>query len=263
MVLAIALLSLTACWGRPCDFLYGTPGPLGPEPQQCFGDCGSDGRVTVNELVIAVNIALDRAPLATCAIVDSNADDRVTVNELVIAVNNLVFGCNAPTPPATAIPTATPTPPSPPTATPGNDQLPPTMSAALITWLQEGRYQQWAAEGQHPGSGPHFGSVRTFVNDALLSSLDAGSDTHMVGAAAVKELFGGSGSTVRGWAVSVKVSDTGGGSAWYWLEYYNGSVVAAGIGNGICTGCHDGGTDYVCTPYPLQPGGQTLPARCP
>lgn len=256
MLLGIAFLSLTACWGSAC--------PLAPPP--CFGDCRSDGRVTVNELVIAVNIALDRAPLDSCPIVDGNADDRVTVNELVIAVNNLVFGCNRVTPSVTSVPTPSATPTSPAVATPtatGDDQLPPTMSAALITWLQEGRYQQWTAEGQHPSSGPHFGNVRTFVNDALLRSLDDGSDTHAVGAAAVKELFGGSGSTVRGWSVSVKVSDTGGGSAWYWLEYYNGSTIAAGIGNGICTGCHDGGTDYVCTPYPLQSGGQTLPARCP
>jgi hypothetical protein len=90
-----------------------------------------------------------------------------------------------------------------------------------------------------------------------------GDATHPIGAAAVKELFGGSGESVRGWSVSVKVDDSGSGSGWYWLEYYNGNVIAAGLGNGVCTGCHGGGTDYVCTPYPLQAGGQTLPARCP
>lgn len=248
MILGMVVLSLTICWGDACNFA----------PQQCFGDCGSDGRVTVNELVVAVNIALDRAPLASCPIVDGNGDDRITVNELVIAVNNLVYGCSAATPPPTIVPspTATPTPT-------GDDQLPPTMSAELITWLQEGRYQDWTSEGQHPSSGPHFGSVRTFVNDALLRSLDAGDATHEIGAAAVKELFGGSGETVRGWSVSVKVDESAGGSGWYWLEYYNGNVIASGLGNGVCTGCHGGGTDYVCTPYPLQAGGQTLPAQCP
>jgi hypothetical protein len=220
--------------------------------QSCAGDCGADGRVNVNELVQAVNIALERAAIESCAPVDTDGNQRVTINELVVAVKNLLQGCDGATP--TPSPTATPT---------GDDQLPPTMSAALIAWLQSGRYQSWASEGQHPSSGPHFGAVRTFVNDALLNSLDSGSAAHAAGAAAVKELFGSSGSTVRGWSVSVKVEDGTGGNRWYWLEYFNGNVLASGIGNGACTGCHDGGTDYVCTPYPLQPGGQTLPPRCP
>lgn len=226
--------------------------------QTCAGDCGDDGRVSVNELVQAVNIALDRAPIDTCANVDADGDERVRINELVIAVNNLVQGCGG------SAPTPTASPPQSPTPTPtGDDQLPPTMNAALIAWLQAGRYRRWAAEGQHPSSGPHFGSVRTFVNRTLYDSLDGGFDTHAVGAAAVKELFGQSGTTVRGWSVSVKVEEGAGGNRWYWLEYYNGNVLASGIGNGACTGCHGGGTDYVCTPYPLQPGGQTLPRMCP
>jgi hypothetical protein len=220
--------------------------------QTCTGDCSEDGRVTVNELVQAVNIALDRAAVETCSSVDADGNQQVTVNEVVLAVNNLLQDCNDATPMPS--PTATPS---------GDDQLPPTMNAELIAWLQAGRYRGWASEGQHPGSGPHFGAVRTFVNDALLDSLDAGGETHGADAAAVKELFGSSGSTVRGWAVSVKVEDGTTGNQWYWFEYYNGNVVASGIGNGICTGCHGGGTDYVCTPYPLQPGGQTVPARCP
>jgi hypothetical protein len=228
--------------------------------QTCAGDCGADGIVAVNELVQAVNIALDRASIDTCANVDTDADQRVSINELVTAVNNLVRGCNG----AATTPTASATPDLP-TPTPTSDeQVPPTTNPALIAWLQAGRYQNWAAEGgQHPSSGPHFGNVRTFVNQLLFESLDAAEENHPVGAAAVKELFGRTGTAVRGWGVSIKVQDGAGGSGWYWLEYYEGSVIASGAGNGICTGCHNGGTDYVCTPYPLQPGGQTLPPMCP
>src|SRR5678815_4315684 len=90
------------------------------DAQICAGDCGADGRVTVNELVQAVNIALERAALDGCVSVDTDGNQRVTVNELVVAVNNLVHGCNV----------ASPTPTSSPTATPGsNDQLPPTVDA--------------------------------------------------------------------------------------------------------------------------------------
>ena len=137
------------------------------------------------------------------------------------------------------------------------------MNDALIEWLQSGRYQSWQSEGMHPSSGPHFGTVRTFVNDSLFHSLEAASDNQSIGAAAVKELFGGSGSTVRGWSVSIKIEDGAAGDGWYWLEYYNGNVLASGIGNRSCTTCHGGGTDYVCTPFPLQPGGQTIPPHCP
>lgn len=220
--------------------------------QACPGDCDSSGNVVVNELVLAVSIALTGTDLEYCNAVDTNGDARVSIDELVAAVRSLLGGCGN----ATPAPSPTPTPVI-------DDQLPPTMSGALVDWLQSGRYSHWASEGQHPGSGPHFGDVRTFVNAALDSSLGAANEAHPVGAAAVKELFGRTGSTARGWAVAVKVAADSGGNGWYWLEYYNGGLVAAGVGNGICTGCHGGGTDYVCTPYPLQTGGQVLPPRCP
>lgn len=54
------------------------------------GDCDGDGRVSVNELVIAVNISLGLAPLARCPAVDDNGDGRVSVAELVLAVRAAV-----------------------------------------------------------------------------------------------------------------------------------------------------------------------------
>ena len=59
----------------------------------CVGDCDGDGRVTVDELVRGVNIALGAAPLSECPEFDSNEDDQVSVDELVTAVNNALSGC--------------------------------------------------------------------------------------------------------------------------------------------------------------------------
>jgi hypothetical protein len=134
----------------------------------------------------------------------------------------------------------------------GSTDEPPTNEADLVAWLQAGNYTGWAAEsGVHPSTGPHFGDVRTFVNDPLIASLQAGEAPHPAGSATVKELYG-SGTEVAGWSVSVKVGDGTGGDAWYWFEYYDGSTLADGIGLDICFGCHSGGTDFVLTPFPLQ-----------
>lgn len=50
------------------------------------GDCDGNGRVAVDELVIAVNILLGNLPLARCPAADGNGDGRVAVDELVLAV---------------------------------------------------------------------------------------------------------------------------------------------------------------------------------
>ena len=94
--------------------------------------------------------------------------------------------------------------------------------------------------------------MRTFVNDVLYASLEAGSAAHPEGSAAIKELYGGGG-TVLGWSVEIKLqADSAGGGGWYWYERFDTSVYADGTGEGICTGCHGGGHDYVLTPFPLQ-----------
>jgi hypothetical protein len=131
--------------------------------------------------------------------------------------------------------------------------LPPAHGAELRPWLEAGEYLDWQAEsGVHPSTGPHFGGVRTFVNDVLYDSLATGASSHPEGSAAIKELYG-AGDTVLGWSVEIKLqSDSAGGDGWYWYEGYQGSVYADGTGDGGCTGCHGGGSDYVLTPFPLQ-----------
>ena len=50
------------------------------------GDCDGDGRVTIDELVIGVRIALGEAPSTTCEAFDTDGNDTVTISELVSAV---------------------------------------------------------------------------------------------------------------------------------------------------------------------------------
>ena len=78
-------------------------------PPHCAADCSDDGRVSIDELVLAVAIALARAPRDACVPADADADGRVTIDELIAAVGAAQFGCPPPgiatttaVPPATA-----------------------------------------------------------------------------------------------------------------------------------------------------------------
>jgi hypothetical protein len=59
----------------------------------CTGDCDSNGTVAINELIRGVNIALELAPLTACPVFDANGDERVSISELIVAVNNALDGC--------------------------------------------------------------------------------------------------------------------------------------------------------------------------
>ena len=64
-----------------------------PPAFECVGDCNGDGQVTVNELIVMVNIALGNAPLSQCTAGDANTDGEITINEIIAAVNNTLSGC--------------------------------------------------------------------------------------------------------------------------------------------------------------------------
>jgi len=59
----------------------------------CPGDCDHDTRVTIEELVRGVNIALGSMQLDRCARFDTSGNGRVTIDELVKAVNAALNGC--------------------------------------------------------------------------------------------------------------------------------------------------------------------------
>ncbi len=87
------------------------------------GDCNGDNEVTVDELILGVNIALGTRPLADCPAFDPSGDGEVTINELIAAVNYALTGIppSTPTGGAGGTPTQTAAAPSPqqsPSATP-------------------------------------------------------------------------------------------------------------------------------------------------
>jgi len=59
----------------------------------CPGDCNGDGVVTINELILAVNIALGDAPISACPAIDANHSGEVTIEELILAIANAQRGC--------------------------------------------------------------------------------------------------------------------------------------------------------------------------
>lgn len=88
---------------------------VAPAPARaCVGDCDSGGTVTVDELILAVNIALGNAQVGACPSPCGGA--ILEIRCLIEAVNNALQGCPAtPTATDTAPPTETTTPT--PTAT--------------------------------------------------------------------------------------------------------------------------------------------------
>jgi outer membrane protein assembly factor BamB len=60
----------------------------------CVGDCNGDGKVTIDELVRAVNIALNDGTVDTCDAIDNDRNGMVSVDELVRAIGKSLSGCS-------------------------------------------------------------------------------------------------------------------------------------------------------------------------
>lgn len=67
------------------------PSPLRPCP--CAGDCSGDGKVTVDEIVSGVTVALGSGEIGACLAYDGNGDRAITVDELVESVDAALNGC--------------------------------------------------------------------------------------------------------------------------------------------------------------------------
>jgi len=88
-----------SCVDGFCVAATPTPRPT-PDPEcrlfACLGDCGGDDSVSINDLLVCVDLALRGAdPSATCAAC-SVGGGRVTVADLVGSVGNAQRGCLAP-----------------------------------------------------------------------------------------------------------------------------------------------------------------------
>ncbi len=137
----------------------------------------------------------------------------------------------------------------------GAGDMPSGDPAAVNAWLQTKSYLAWPHESApHASTGPHGGSVQTYLDPKLDASMKAGNAEHPVGAAAVKEFL--TGGKLSGWAAYVKTqAKSDNGKGWYWYEVFSvqpGASPIAGQGNTTCTGCHAGGKDFVLAPYPLK-----------
>jgi hypothetical protein len=64
-----------------------------PSRPACGGDCNGDGLVSINELILGVNIALGEREIPACPAADIDKGGSVAINELIGAVNNALFGC--------------------------------------------------------------------------------------------------------------------------------------------------------------------------
>jgi hypothetical protein len=59
----------------------------------CLGDCDGSGAVTVDEILVMVNVALGSASVSACQDGDGNGDNQVTVDEILGGVNRALAGC--------------------------------------------------------------------------------------------------------------------------------------------------------------------------
>jgi len=74
-----------------------TPTPA-PTITGCPGDCNADASVTINEILVCVNMAIGTAAADACPACDVDADGSVTVNEIIAAVGAALSGCPTPVP---------------------------------------------------------------------------------------------------------------------------------------------------------------------
>jgi hypothetical protein len=56
------------------------------------GDCDGDGRISIDELIFAVRVALAWESLSACTNLDADFDGGVTIDELVAAVGDAMAG---------------------------------------------------------------------------------------------------------------------------------------------------------------------------
>ncbi len=90
----VTVSSTPVASATPTTALASTPSPTGTiAPLPCVGSCDGQPDVTIDGLIIAVNITLGVAQLSTCPSFDANGDDAVTIEELVQAVANSLSGC--------------------------------------------------------------------------------------------------------------------------------------------------------------------------
>jgi len=70
-----------------------TSSPTPTRTPACLGDCNGDGQVTVDEILMMVNIALGNSSVLDCVPGDQSGNGTITVDEILLAVNKAMSGC--------------------------------------------------------------------------------------------------------------------------------------------------------------------------
>lgn len=97
------------CLNNSCPSLCPTPRDTPIPPASCVGDCDRNQIVSIDELVLLVNVAIDRAAVAQCPILL----DRPQIDYLVQAVNRAIGSCPDGPPPTETPAALTPSTPTP------------------------------------------------------------------------------------------------------------------------------------------------------
>ena len=63
-------------------------------PPLCVGNCNGDGVVTIDELILGVNIVLELRPVDACPAF-ANSQGMVDIAQLIKGVNNALGGCGS------------------------------------------------------------------------------------------------------------------------------------------------------------------------
>jgi len=64
-----------------------------PTTTVCAGDCGHDGEVSIGDVVLMVNVALEQAEISECDAGDRDQNDVITIDEILVAVYHALNGC--------------------------------------------------------------------------------------------------------------------------------------------------------------------------
>jgi hypothetical protein len=86
----------TDCRSHMCSATAPATGFCLPGGTSCLGDCNRDGSVTVDEIVLITQIALGVAGVEACPAADGSGDGQITVEEIIGAVDSALDGCAIP-----------------------------------------------------------------------------------------------------------------------------------------------------------------------
>jgi YVTN family beta-propeller protein len=79
---------------RPAAIVIASvPGGCAGAGLPCIGDCGEDGDVGVDELIVMVNVALGHDDVGSCLAGDADGDGNIAIDEIISAVSHALGSC--------------------------------------------------------------------------------------------------------------------------------------------------------------------------